>query len=81
MVWRIARRMLNRKSNPGSRSYIDEWHASTVKHASFYEEQAAPGVRKKKYFYSVDLQGRVFLGEDKKKQSTFECSFQLLQQI
>jgi hypothetical protein len=46
-----------------TQSYIEEWQASIVKPLTFYEAHCAPGVRKKKYFYSIDLQGRVFLGE------------------
>jgi len=41
--------------------YIDTWQASTVKPNSFYEEHAVD--KPKKYFYSIDLQGRVFLEE------------------
>jgi len=44
-------------------NYIDEWHAATVKPSSFYAEQAATGLKRKCYFYSIDLQGRVFLEE------------------
>lgn len=48
---------------PKQMSYIDEWHATTVKPARFYDLQSAPGLKRKNYFYSVDLQGRVFLEE------------------
>mmetsp|Transcript_19857 Transcript_19857/g.44252 ORF Transcript_19857/g.44252 Transcript_19857/m.44252 type:complete len:277 (-) Transcript_19857:1278-2108(-) len=42
--------------------YIDKWHAQTVKSESFYEEFTSRRKRKC-YFYSVDLQGRLFLEE------------------
>jgi len=44
-------------------SYIEKWHESTVKPSQFYEQHAKAGKRQKNYFYSVDLQGRVFLEE------------------
>eukprot|EP00978_Attheya_sp_CCMP212_P037492 scaffold177261_cov53-Attheya_sp.AAC.2 len=53
----------HRLFSKGAHSYIEEWQASIVKPVTFYEAHCAPGVRNKKYFYSVDLQGRVFLGE------------------
>mmetsp|Transcript_11964 Transcript_11964/g.21738 ORF Transcript_11964/g.21738 Transcript_11964/m.21738 type:complete len:112 (-) Transcript_11964:870-1205(-) len=53
----------HRLFSKGAQNYIEEWQASIVKPATFYEVHCAPGVRNKKYFYSVDLQGRVFLGE------------------
>mmetsp|Transcript_14608 Transcript_14608/g.20877 ORF Transcript_14608/g.20877 Transcript_14608/m.20877 type:complete len:287 (-) Transcript_14608:1872-2732(-) len=40
---------------------IDKWQATTVKPASFYADHSAIGRRRKCYFYSIDLQGRVFL--------------------
>mmetsp|Transcript_16470 Transcript_16470/g.47348 ORF Transcript_16470/g.47348 Transcript_16470/m.47348 type:complete len:316 (+) Transcript_16470:94-1041(+) len=42
-------------------NYIDDWHAATMKPMQFYESQSAPGRKQKNYFYSIDLQGRVFL--------------------
>ena len=47
---------------PAPAKYIDQWHASTVKPQSFYDEFAARE-KQKCYFYSVDLQGRLFLEE------------------
>lgn len=41
--------------------YIEKWHASVVKSKSFYEHHSTD--KPKKYFYSIDLQGRVFLEE------------------
>lgn len=41
--------------------YIEKWQAATVKPNAFYEEHATD--KPKKYFYSIDLQGRVFLEE------------------
>lgn len=50
-------------SSYSSRSnYIEKWHEATVKPSSFYTDQAA-GRNRKCYFYSIDLQGRVFLEE------------------
>jgi hypothetical protein len=40
--------------------YIDKWFESIVKEESFYEEHADSNPRR--YFYNVDLQGRLFLG-------------------
>mmetsp|Transcript_5319 Transcript_5319/g.9230 ORF Transcript_5319/g.9230 Transcript_5319/m.9230 type:complete len:273 (-) Transcript_5319:84-902(-) len=44
-----------------SEKYIEQWQQQTVKPASFYEEHANGQPRK--YFYSIDLQGRIFLEE------------------
>lgn len=41
--------------------YIEKWQASVVKAPSFYEYHATD--KPKKYFYAIDLQGRVFLEE------------------
>ena len=45
-----------------SNRYIDNWHAQTIKPESFYEAFASRE-KCKCYFYSVDLQGRLFLEE------------------
>jgi hypothetical protein len=45
-----------------SSKYIDDWYCSIVKPAKFYDDNAAPGLKRKNYFYTIDLQGRVFLG-------------------
>lgn len=45
---------------PAKYRYIERWHASTVKPQSFYDDFAARE-KQKCYFYSVDLQGRLFL--------------------
>ena len=37
--------------------YIEQWQASCVKDEAFYESNAA----ERNYFYSIDLQGRLFL--------------------
>lgn len=42
-------------------SYIDKWFESIVKEESFYEEHAA--AKPRRYFYNIDLQGRLFLGK------------------
>lgn len=42
--------------------YIDKWFESIVKPQSFYEEHANSKVRRR-YFYNVDLNGRLFLEE------------------
>lgn len=47
---------------PTPAKYIDQWFADTVKSQSFYN-CFAERERKKCYFYSVDLQGRLFLEE------------------
>ena len=44
-------------------NYIDDWQASIVRPAEFYEANSAPGLKRKNYFYNIDLQGRVFLGK------------------
>ena len=47
------------------KDYIGQWQASIVKPISFYERH---GIGKpKKYFYHIDLQGRVFLEETQSK--------------
>lgn len=51
------------RSGTQTYSYIDEWQATTVRPALFYDSQAAPGLKQKNYFYAVDLQGRLFLEE------------------
>jgi hypothetical protein len=49
-------------SNTTTNISIEEWHSTTVKCESFYAEQAtAAGTRRKCYFYSIDLKGRVYL--------------------
>jgi hypothetical protein len=48
---------------PQQTTYIDEWFSSTRKPQKFYDNLAASDVKNKKYFYSIDLQGRVFLEE------------------
>lgn len=49
----------------GSKEYIEQWQSSIVKSNSFYEQH---GVGKpKKYFYHIDLQGRIFLEETQPK--------------
>lgn len=48
-----------------NKGYIEQWQASIVKPNLFYEHH---GVGKlKKYFYHIDLQGRVFLEETEPK--------------
>jgi hypothetical protein len=47
-------------------NYIDEWQRSILKSPEFYEENAAPGLKRKNYFYNIDLQGRIFLGTGSK---------------
>lgn len=47
---------------PAPAKYIDQWFADTVKSQSFYDSFAARE-KQKCYFYSVDLQGRLFLEE------------------
>lgn len=49
-----------------NRNYIDEWQRSILKSPEFYEENAAPGLKRKNYFYNIDLQGRIFLGTGSK---------------
>mmetsp|Transcript_4677 Transcript_4677/g.7112 ORF Transcript_4677/g.7112 Transcript_4677/m.7112 type:complete len:394 (-) Transcript_4677:147-1328(-) len=51
----------NNTDTPKRTSYVDEWFESIVKPTKFYEDCAAPGQKRKLYFYNVDLQGRVFL--------------------
>jgi len=41
-------------------NYIDKWFKSIVKPKCFYEKHAGGAVRR--YFYNIDLQGRLFLG-------------------
>lgn len=54
----------NRKfSGESQQKYIDDWFVNIRKPLSFYEEHAAVGLKRKSYFYSIDLQGRVFLEE------------------
>jgi hypothetical protein len=44
--------------------YIDEWFAETIKPKSFYQKHSkATSSNNRCYFYSVDLQGRLFLEE------------------
>lgn len=47
---------------PAPAKYIDQWFADTVKSQSWYDEFAARE-KQKCYFYSIDLQGRLFLEE------------------
>lgn len=54
--------VLTDADSPAPVKYIDRWHASTVKPQSFYDEFSARE-KQKCYFYSVDLQGRLFLEE------------------
>ena len=54
-----------RRLSNGCKEYIEQWQASTVKPNSFYEHH---GIGKpKKYFYHIDLQGRIFLEETQPK--------------
>lgn len=49
-------------SNTSTNKSIEEWYGTTVKSESFYAEQAtAAGMRRKCYFYSIDLKGRIYL--------------------
>lgn len=58
-----SRSFASKKANESSgQSYIEEWQASIIKPAEFYESNSAPGLKRKNYFYNIDLQGRVFLG-------------------
>lgn len=45
----------------GEQTYIDQWFCSIVKPDDFYENHSASSPRR--YFYNVDLQGRLFLEE------------------
>lgn len=47
---------------PAPAKYIDRWFADTIKPQSFYDE-FSKREKQKCYFYSVDLQGRLFLEE------------------
>ena len=63
-VGRLSRtrcRSLPSRTDSRRYSYIEEWQAATVKSSRFYEEQSAPDKKRKCYFYSIDLQGRLFL--------------------
>jgi hypothetical protein len=62
VVVRMGIRVFSKTARNGSKNYIDEWYRSIVKPKKFYEANAAPGLKRKKYFYTIDLQGRVFLG-------------------
>lgn len=59
---RTCYRRRSRKVSSESERYIDEWHRETVKPLEFYERFASSSKRKC-FFYSVDLQGRLFLEE------------------
>lgn len=50
------------------RQYIDQWLRSVTKPAEFYEEHAAH----RRYFYNIDLEGRLFLEETNPK--NISCS-------
>ena len=54
-------RMRQRFFSNSNKDYIEKWQAATVKPNSFYEHHATD--KPKKYFYQIDLQGRVFLEE------------------
>lgn len=58
----VTNLFLKRFLTASSSDYIEQWQASTVKSNSFYEKHAIDHANKK-YFYSIDLQGRVFLEE------------------
>jgi hypothetical protein len=58
---RRSRRLISRQMLSRSQEYIDSWQESTVKPKDFYEYHAKD--KPKKYFYAIDLQGRVFLEE------------------
>ena len=47
---------------PAPAKYIDRWFADTMKPQSFYDE-FSEREKQKCYFYSIDLQGRLFLEE------------------
>jgi hypothetical protein len=70
---RIFRQCARRASVWGSRhfsgqketkqpSYIDQWFGLIVKPQSFYDEYANAPTNHRRYFYNIDLQGRLFLG-------------------
>ncbi len=50
--------------NRNEMKYVDKWFESIVKPVEFYGKHSSGDVRR--YFYNVDLQGRLFLG-------TFPC--------
>ena len=44
---------------PSESAYLERWQQSKIKPPDFYEQWA----EKRHYFYTVDLQGRLFLEE------------------
>lgn len=58
---RQRRLLTGKRQVPEKASYIDEWFSAIVKPESFYEGHADANPRR--YFYNVDLQGRLFLEE------------------
>lgn len=48
------------RPSPNDSKHIDKWFQSIVKPVEFYELHAEGNVRR--YFYNIDLQGRLFLG-------------------
>ncbi|EKU22542.1 hypothetical protein NGA_0443110, partial [Nannochloropsis gaditana CCMP526] len=52
---------------PGSEdAYLDEWMRKQIKSFAFYEEEGL----QRRYFYTVDLQGRLYLEESPVKNMT-----------
>ena len=59
---RMDTKVFTSAARSSSSKYIDDWYYSIVKPPKFYEDNAPPGLKRKNYFYTIDLQGRVFLG-------------------
>jgi hypothetical protein len=47
-------------------AYLESWQQKQIKPSAFYEEEAL----KRHYFYTVDLQGRLYLEESRVKNLT-----------
>ena len=60
LTCRSTKRNFSERRHVKELSYIDKWFESIVKPKAFYEKHSGDEVRK--YFYNIDMHGRLFLG-------------------
>lgn len=63
MISRLIGRHRSFSTNQKNLNYIDKWFESIVKPQTFYDEHGNSPSSVRRYFYNVDLNGRLFLEE------------------